>query len=81
MSGDQIALFYLARGADADHLESIQRFVRSYRNRAAGVDHELVVIFKGFASERALAAAGSAMDGIAFQEGHGRRRFRPRRLR
>jgi hypothetical protein len=70
MSGDQIALFYLARGADADHLESIQRFVRSYRNRPAGVDHELVVIFKGFASERALAAARSAMDGIAFQEAH-----------
>jgi hypothetical protein len=66
--GGGIALFYLARGADVDHLESIRRFVRGYRNRPAGVDHELVVIFKGFASEYALAAARTAMEGIAFRE-------------
>ena len=65
-----IALFYLARGADADHLESIRRFVQGYRNRQTGVDHQLVVIFKGFDSERALAAARTAMDVIAFEEIH-----------
>jgi hypothetical protein len=70
MSADGIALFYLARGADADCLASIRRFVKAYRSESAGVDHELVVIFKGFASERALDGARAAMSEVAFQEVH-----------
>ena len=70
MSTDRIALFYLARGADADHLASISRFVNAYRNRPAGVGHELVIILKGFASKAALAEAKAAMAGIAFREVH-----------
>jgi hypothetical protein len=65
-----IALFYLARGADADHLSSMSRFVKAYRNRPAGVAHELVVIFKGFASKSALDEAKAALAGIAFREVH-----------
>ena len=70
MSADGIALFYLARGADADYPASIRRFVKAYRSLPAGVDHELVVIFKGFASERALDGARAAMSEVAFQEVH-----------
>jgi hypothetical protein len=70
MPADAIALFYLARGADADHLASIRRFVQAYRSQPAGVAHELVVVFKGFASERALDEARTAMAGVAFQEVH-----------
>ncbi len=70
MPADVIALFYLARGADADHLASIRRFIQAYRSRPAGVDHELVVIFKGFASEGALDEARAEMAGIAFKEVH-----------
>jgi hypothetical protein len=70
VQGDGIALFYLARGADADHLASIRRFVKAYGDRAAGVPHELVVIFKGFASGDALDEARAAIAGAAFQEVH-----------
>ena len=70
MSADGIALFYLARGADADFLGSIRRFIRGYRSRPAGVGHELVVIFKGFASRDALDEARSSLAGVAFQEVH-----------
>jgi hypothetical protein len=70
MPADAIALFYLARGADADHLASIRRFVKAYRSLPAGVAHELVVIFKGFASKGALDWARAAMSGVAFQEVH-----------
>ena len=70
MSADAIALFYLARGADADHLASIRRFIKAYRSRPAGVAHELVVIFKGFASGGALDEARAAMSGAAFREVH-----------
>jgi hypothetical protein len=70
MQADGIALFYLARGADADHLASMRRFVRAYLSMSAGVAHELIVIFKGFASEYALHEARSVMAGVAFQEVH-----------
>jgi hypothetical protein len=70
MSADGIVLFYLARGADADYLASIRRFLKAYRSQPAGVDHEFVVIFKGFASGRALDEARAAMSEVAFQEVH-----------
>jgi hypothetical protein len=70
MPADAIALFYLARGVDADHLASIRRFAQAYRSQPAGVAHELVVVFKGFASERALDEARTVMAGVAFQEVH-----------
>ena len=68
MSTDGIALFYLARGADTDHLDSIRRFVKAYRRWPAGVAHELVVIFKGFSSKAVLDEAKAAMTGVAFRE-------------
>ena len=42
----RVAAIYLARMAEG--LEPLQRFVRSYALHAAGVRHDLVVIYKGF---------------------------------
>jgi hypothetical protein len=45
---DPVALIYLARGADADHLARTRRFLHSYRRFKMGEDHDLMIIFKGF---------------------------------
>lgn len=50
-----IAVVYLARGYDRDHLDRFERFLDSYREFPAGLDHKLYVIFKGFRSPRSLA--------------------------
>ena len=42
-----IAVCYLARAAEG--LEPVQRFIKSYEEHAAGVGHDLVVLYKGFA--------------------------------
>ncbi len=55
MAGIDLALFYLARRAEG--LRSFERFVDSYKANGAGVDHSLVVIYKGFERDRDLAAA------------------------
>lgn len=44
----RIALCYLARAADSGFRASLERFARSYSKYAAGADHQLYVIFKGF---------------------------------
>jgi hypothetical protein len=43
-----IALVYLARGAEPDHLVRFSDFLNSYRQFSAGLNHALFVIFKGF---------------------------------
>lgn len=44
---------------------ALQRFVASYREHPAGVDHELVVVYKGFPDEAGKAAARAALEGVA----------------
>lgn len=56
-STDPIALVYLARGAEADHLSRFAFFLRSYQRFSAGAEHSLFVIYKGFNSEEQLRAA------------------------
>jgi hypothetical protein len=56
-STKSIAVVYLARGVETDHLERFRRFARSYRQVSAGVDHCFFVIFKGFDSNEQLRAA------------------------
>lgn len=51
------ALVYLARGAEADHLERFDRFLRSYPRIESGIQHSLYVIFKGYADPGALSVA------------------------
>ena len=70
MAGIDLALFYLARRAEG--LGSFQRFVDSYKANGAGVDHSLVVIYKGFERDRDLAllvAPASARDALSARPG------------
>jgi hypothetical protein len=62
-----LALVYLARGVEVDHLERFRRFVRSYRRVPAGVDHSLFVIFKGFADRERLRAGQEIFLGLDYQ--------------
>ena len=71
MSGDGIALFYLARGADADHLASIRRFVRSLSEPACWRGPRACCDLQGICVRaRPGCRQESAMAGIAFQEVH-----------
>ncbi len=70
VSPDRIAVFYLLRGADAFHLDSVRRFVQAYKACPGGIDHDLFVIFKGFPSARTLDDARAELSGIVFNELH-----------
>jgi hypothetical protein len=67
---DRLAVFYLLRGADAFHLESLRRFVKAYGAYSSGIDHDLFVIFKGFPFEQALEDTRAELRATAFQEIH-----------
>lgn len=59
-----VAVVHLVRAGNPP--EALARFVQSYRRFPAGIDHELVVLFKGFASAEAKAESVRALDGIPF---------------
>lgn len=42
----------------------LERFARSYRQHAAGIDHRLVIAFNGFDDEEALSAARAVVDDL-----------------
>lgn len=50
MHARTVAVMYLARGSDLDHLDRFKAFAASYRSHEAGCPHTLYVIFKGFAN-------------------------------
>jgi len=54
-----IGVAYIARGADKDWFTSCERFLRSYIENSAGINHTLYIIFKGFSSVEELATAGA----------------------
>lgn len=60
------AVIYLARAADG--FAAFSRFADSYRRHEAGVAHDLVVLFKGFAGPSELANARVAFQGLAYLE-------------
>ncbi len=49
-------------------IEPLRRFSRSYRARAAGREHELLVVFNGFDDDRALTAARAELAGVAHEQ-------------
>lgn len=65
-SNRSLALLYLARGADENHVDRLRGFVESYRGKPAGIEHTLFVIFKGFAGDAQLSAARQIFDGIEY---------------
>ena len=56
-SDRRIALVYLARHAEG--LAPLRRFVESYARHPAGIEHDLVIVYKGFERDSALEAARS----------------------
>ena len=50
----------------ANDIRCFRRFLASYRSHPAGIDHELVIIFKGFPQERVPVPYGDALRGIAY---------------
>lgn len=50
MTTPSIDVFYIVRGADLEMRDRLLAFCRSYRRFAAGSDHKLHVILKGFAN-------------------------------
>ncbi|MFZ0890060.1 MAG: flippase, partial [Candidatus Binataceae bacterium] len=59
-------IVYLIRPGDG--FESFRRFVDSYRRFPEPLDHDLLVIFKGFASRAQRAAYYQALEGLRFLE-------------
>lgn len=49
---NELTVLYLARGSNGR--EPLERFLESYRTHDAGVSHQLLVVFKGYAEENAL---------------------------
>lgn len=58
----RIGVVYLCRCAEGER--PVRTFVESYRAHAAGADHDLHVIFKGFAGKPALASAQALFAGL-----------------
>ena len=48
----------------------LRRFVASYRSHSAGMEHRLVLLFKGFADPTQTAAHVDALDGLAHEPLH-----------
>ena len=59
------AVIYLARAADG--LAAFGRFVDSYWRQEAGVEHDFVVIYKGFAGPSELGNARAIFKGLAYR--------------
>ncbi|HEY5481107.1 MAG TPA: hypothetical protein VIL39_06470 [Verrucomicrobiae bacterium] len=62
----EAAIVYLARARSG--LESLQRFLRSYERHPGGLEHDLVVVFKGFSQEAELAEWRTALTRFPHQE-------------
>ena len=68
--GGSLAVAYLARGADSEPLNRFRRFVASYKSHAAGVEHNLFIIFKGFQSSDDLEEAHQVFAALAYTPIH-----------
>lgn len=60
MSNPSVGVVYLARHADG--IAAFERFADSYRRHPAGIAHDLIVIYKGFAQQSDLKSARTTFD-------------------
>jgi hypothetical protein len=60
----EIAAVYLARRADG--IAAFQSFARSYAAHPAGIEHDLIVIFKGYEDSRELAEAAAVFSPLRY---------------
>lgn len=59
-----IAVFYLARGAEENAPALYRRFQASYTRFTAGIDHDLLVIFKGYSADVDHEKSGGLFEGL-----------------
>ncbi len=62
----EVALVYLAR--ERSGLESLQRFLRSYERHRGDLEHDLVVVFKGFTQGARLDEWRTALNRFPYRE-------------
>src|SRR3954463_7092791 len=60
--GPRLAVVYLARGAEGT--APLRKFRDSYLSYPAGLEHELVVAYKGYAADSDIAASQSVLSGV-----------------
>ena len=61
-----VAVVYLAR--EAEGIEPVERFVKSYIANPAGTAHDLILVFKGLKAEQYASNVRKRFDGIAHSE-------------
>jgi hypothetical protein len=66
--GGPLWLVHLVR--EANGIEPLRRFLDSYREQPAGVEHRLVLLFKGFQDPAAVRPHRRLADELAFEEIH-----------
>ncbi|HEY0516629.1 MAG TPA: hypothetical protein VGD00_05875 [Solirubrobacteraceae bacterium] len=64
--GGPICLVHLVR--ERNGIEPFARFIDSYRRQDPGVEHELVMLYKGFGGPGALEAHRRLLSGLRFEE-------------
>lgn len=63
MTSDKVCVAHLVRGSNG--IAPFENFLRSYRRNAAGLPHELLIIFKGFSKQDELAAYDALLEGVS----------------
>ena len=61
----ELGLVYLARAANG--IAPVRRFVEAYRRNRGGIEHELIVVFKGFRDETAARQERECLGDFAHQ--------------
>lgn len=63
--GNTIGVVHLVRAQNGS--EPFRRFLESYRENPGGIDHELVIVYKGFTAERSVSEYEELLTGIDHQ--------------
>jgi len=66
MSTNEICVVHLVRYSN--DLSAFESFLDSYRRFPAGVPHDLLIVFKGFPSEQALAPHAALLNGVPYKQ-------------
>jgi hypothetical protein len=63
---NEICVVHLVR--QSNDISAFKNFLASYRRHAAGVPHDLLLVFKGFSAEDALAQYEALLDGVPHRQ-------------
>ena len=63
----KIGVFYMAWGRRSDPITPLRTFIESYKRHAAGVEHELCILFKGFQTAEDLFAAHKILKNMSYR--------------